>query len=90
MLSVTTAFLMLYLLYETLAQDTPLILRIIVLALFTLTLPWMVVGFWNAIIGLILCQCFKNPLKIILPASMQVPENTPLSSSTAILLCVRN
>jgi len=90
MLSVTTAFLMLYLVYETLAQDTPLILRIIVLALFALTLPWMVVGFWNAIIGLILCQCFKNPLKIILPASMQVPEATPLSSSTAILLCVRN
>ncbi len=89
-LCLTTAFLMLYLVHETLAPDTPLILRIALLVLFTLILPWMVVGFWNAIIGLVLCQCFKDPTKIILPASMHVQEDTPLTHTTAILLCIRN
>jgi membrane glycosyltransferase len=50
----------------------------------------MVVGFWNAIIGLILCQCYKDPSTVVLPASMQVNESAPLAHSTAILLCIRN
>jgi membrane glycosyltransferase len=89
-LCLTTALLMLYLVHETLAPDTPLILRITLLVLFTLILPWMVVGFWNAIIGLVLCQCFKDPTKIILPTRMHVVEDTPLTHTTAILLCIRN
>jgi membrane glycosyltransferase len=89
-LSIATAFLMLYLVHETLAANTPLIMRVILLLLFTLTLPWMVVGFWNAIIGLILCQFFKNPITVILPNSMRVNDTVPLTHSTAILLCIRN
>ena len=89
-LSLTTAFLMLFLVHKSLALDTPLMVHFLFLGLFALILPWMVVGFWNAIIGLLLCQCFKDPTKIILPASMRVQDTTPLSYSTAILLCVRN
>jgi membrane glycosyltransferase len=81
---------MLYLVHRTLAVNTPLFLHVILLALFALTLPWMVVGFWNAIIGLVICQCFKDPTTIVLPASMQVNNCTPLTHSTAILLCIRN
>ena len=89
-LSLTTAFLMLFLVHKSLALDTPIFVRLVFLGLFALILPWMVVGFWNAIIGLLLCQCFKDPTKIILPASMRVQDTAPLSHSTAILLCVRN
>jgi membrane glycosyltransferase len=81
---------MLYLVHQALAADTPLLVRIILLVLFSLTLPWMVVGFWNAIIGLVLCQCFKDPSTLVLPASMQVSDSAPLTHSTAILLCIRN
>ena len=81
---------MLYLVHQTLAANTPLVVRIVLLVLFALTLPWMVVGFWNAIIGLVLCQCFKDPSALVLPASMQVSDSAPLTHSTAILLCIRN
>jgi membrane glycosyltransferase len=81
---------MLYLVHRTLAVNTPLFLHVILLALFALTLPWMVVGFWNAIIGLVICQCFKDPTTIVLPASIQVNNCAPLTHSTAILLCIRN
>ena len=89
-LSLTTAALMLLLVHQALASDIPLLLRILLLALFALTLPWMVVGFWNAIIGLILCQCSKDPASLVLPSSMQANGNEPLTQSTAILLCIRN
>ena len=81
---------MLLLVHQALASDIPLLLRILLLALFALTLPWMVVGFWNAIIGLILCQCSKDPASLVLPSSMQANGNEPLTQSTAILLCIRN
>jgi membrane glycosyltransferase len=89
-LSLTTAALMLYLVHQALASDIPLYLRILLLTLFALTLPWMVVGFWNAIIGLLLCQCYKDPTTVVLPASMQANDSAPLVHSTAILLCIRN
>lgn len=50
----------------------------------------MVIGFWNAIIGFLICLLVKNPLSIILPPSMQNCEDCPLNSSTALLLCIRN
>jgi membrane glycosyltransferase len=89
-LSLTTAALMLYLVHQALASDIPLLLHILLLVLFSFTLPWMAVGFWNAIIGLLLCQCYKDPTTVVLPASMQVNNSAPLTHSTAILVCIRN
>jgi membrane glycosyltransferase len=89
-LSLTTAALMLYLVHQALASDIPLLLHILLLVLFSFTLPWMAVGFWNAIIGLLLCQCYKDPTTVVLPASMQVNDSAPLTHSTAILVCIRN
>ena len=60
------------------------------MALFAMTLPWMVVGFWNAIIGLILCQFSKNPAGLVFPNAAGSSQDAPLTSSTAILLCIRN
>lgn len=90
LLSLGTALLMLYLVHQTLAATIPLVIRIIILGLFALTLPWMVVGFWNAIIGLLICQCVKDPITFILPKNMQVSDTSPITHSTAILLCIRN
>ena len=89
-LSLGTALLMLVLVHQTLAATIPTVIRIIILGLFALTLPWMVVGFWNAIIGLLICQYFKDPITFILPKSMQLRDTLPITSSTAILLCIRN
>ena len=74
---------------STLSDNIPYLLRTFLMALFAMTLPWMVVGFWNAIIGLILCQFSKNPASLVFPNAAGVQE-APLTSSTAILLCIRN
>ena len=90
LLSLGTALLMLYLVHQTLEATIPLVIRIVLLALFALTLPWMVVGFWNGIIGLLICQCVKDPMTVILPKNMRVSDTAPITHSTAILLCIRN
>jgi membrane glycosyltransferase len=89
-LSLTTAFFMLWLMHSTLAENTPYLLYALIMVLFALTLPWMVVGFWNAIIGLILCQFSKDPTSLVFPAAALTSQDKPLTSSTAILLCIRN
>jgi membrane glycosyltransferase len=81
---------MLWLLYQTLNQHFPTPILWLLIVLFSLTLPWMVIGFWNAIIGFLICLLVKNPLSIVLPRNMQDCEDMPLNSSTALLLCIRN
>lgn len=89
-LSLTTAVFMLWLMHSTLSHNTPYLLHALILALFTMTLPWMVVGFWNAIIGLVLCQFSKDPTSLVFPAATASLQDESLTSSTAILLCIRN
>ena len=57
---------------------------------FALTLPWMVVGFWNAAIGFLIARLAANPLRKTIPCAVDVRDDTPITSSTAILLCIRN
>jgi len=81
---------MLWLFYQTLHLHFPTLIVWSLVILFSLTLPWMVIGFWNAIIGFLICLLVKNPLSIVLPRNMQDCEDCPLDSSTALLLCIRN
>jgi membrane glycosyltransferase len=89
-LSLTTAVFMLWLMHATLSNGTPYLLHAFILALFAMTLPWMVVGFWNAIIGLFICQFSKNPTSLVFPSACTSMQDESLTSSTAILLCIRN
>jgi membrane glycosyltransferase len=81
---------MLWLFYKALHPHFPAPILWSLIILFSLTLPWMVIGFWNAIIGFLICLLVKNPLSIVLPPNMQNCEDRPLNSSTALLLCIRN
>ena len=60
------------------------------LVLFAFTLPWMVAGFCNALIGFIIMRCSADPVAAVLPAVGLVRDDDPVTASTAILLCVRN
>jgi membrane glycosyltransferase len=66
------------------------ILDLATLALFTVTLPWMVAGFWNAVIGFIIMRFSADPVVAVLPAAGLIRGDEPVTTSTAILLCVRN
>src|SRR5262245_17759479 len=65
-------------------------LDIVLLALFALTLPWYVIGFWNATIGLLLMRFARDPVAAVLPVAGRVAGDEPITASTAILLCTRN
>jgi membrane glycosyltransferase len=66
------------------------LLDIILIALFAVTLPWYVIGFWNAVIGFALMRFGRDPAGAVLPAARRVSGNEPITTSTAILLCIRN
>jgi membrane glycosyltransferase len=61
----------------------------VLLALFALTLPWMVAGFWKAIIGFIIMRV-ADPVAAVIPVAARIRGNEPITASTAILLCIRN
>jgi membrane glycosyltransferase len=63
---------------------------IALVALFAFTLPWIVAGFWNAMIGFFIMRLAPDPIAAIFPVAATVRGNTPITASTAILLCIRN
>lgn len=89
-LVLTTIAAMLALMARMLAPGGLGGLDIALLALSALTLPWTVIGFWNALIGLIVMRCAGDPVAAVLPAAARYCGNEPITASTAILLCIRN
>ena len=66
------------------------LIDVTLLALFAATLPWMVAGFWNAVIGLLIVRCCADPVAAVLPMVALIRGDEPVTTSTAILLCIRN
>src|SRR5689334_12820203 len=65
-------------------------LDIALIALFAVTLPWIVIGFWNAVIGLVIMRCARDPVAAVFPAVARVRPDAPITLSTAVLVCIRN
>jgi membrane glycosyltransferase len=66
------------------------IVDITLLALFSVTLPWMVAGFWNAVIGLLIVRLCADSVAAVMPMAARIRGDEPVTASTAILLCIRN
>jgi membrane glycosyltransferase len=60
------------------------------LVLFTITLPWSVVGFWNAVIGFVIMRFCRDPAAAVNPLATSIRGDEPVTGSTAILMCIRN
>src|SRR5882672_247597 len=60
------------------------------LLLFTVTLPWSVVGFWNAVIGFLIMRFAENPAVAVNPMAASIRGDEPITASVAILMCIRN
>src|SRR5438067_2446347 len=58
--------------------------------LFAVTLPWYVIGFWNATIGLLIMRFAPDPVAAVTPVAGRVRGDEPITASTAVLLCIRN
>ena len=66
------------------ALDTALV------AMFAVTLPWTVISFWNATIGLLIMRFARDPVVAVTPVAGRVRGDEPITASTAILVCIRN
>ena len=66
------------------------LIDVTLLALFTATLPWMVAGFWNAVIGFLIMRFSADPTAAVMPMAAGIRGDELVTTSTAILLCIRN
>jgi membrane glycosyltransferase len=66
------------------------VIDLILVLLFAVTLPWYVIGFWNATIGLLIMRFARDPVAAVTPVAGRVRGDEPITTSTAILLCIRN
>jgi membrane glycosyltransferase len=62
---------------------------LLLVVLFAVTLPWTVIGFWNATIGLVLMRCRVDPVAAAFPDAADA-DLGPVAARTAILVCIRN
>ncbi|MEM5581348.1 glucans biosynthesis glucosyltransferase MdoH [Roseibium sp. AS2] len=65
------------------------VLDTVIVACFMVTLPWTIIGFWNAVIGLLVMRLSRDPVDAVCPIA-HGDASLPLTSSTALLSCVRN
>jgi membrane glycosyltransferase len=63
---------------------------LVLVVLFAVTLPWYVIGFWNATIGLVIMRFARDPVAAVMPVAGRVRGDEPITASTAVLLCIRN
>ncbi|MFL6822791.1 MAG: glucans biosynthesis glucosyltransferase MdoH [Xanthobacteraceae bacterium] len=63
---------------------------VILVTLFAVTLPWYVIGFWNATIGFLIMRWARDPVAAILPVAARIRGDQPITASTAVVLCIRN
>jgi len=60
------------------------------LACFAVTLPWSVIGFWNAVIGFVLMRFTGDPMARVAPWAQLDRRDTAIAGRTTILVCTRN
>src|SRR5260370_29375376 len=53
------------------------------LALFAVTLPWMVAGFWNPVIGFLIMRFSADPIAAVWPGATPIPVAEPVTPSTS-------
>ncbi len=89
-LVIATVVAVMWLAAVALSADGLGLLDIVLLALFLVTLPWTVIGFWNAAIGFVILRFARNPVAAVTPAVARIRGDEPVTASVALLACIRN
>ncbi len=71
-----------------LAADGLSIIDGMMLTAFLITLPWTVIGFWNAVIGLLILRFAPDPVAAVMPLVRGLDERRPLRGRTALVMPV--
>ncbi len=63
----------------------------IMLAAYALTLPWLSIGLWNSVIGLVLDRVFaQEAAEVVTPALARARDGDPIRARTAVVMALRN
>src|SRR5260370_1014289 len=89
-LNAATMAVLLWLAAATLSPGGYGLLDWTLLVSFAVILPWTVVGFWNAVIGLCIMRLAGAPVALVFPTAASVRGDEAITASTAILVCIRN
>ncbi len=81
---------LLWLMAITLFVAGPDPIGLAMLVLFGLTLPWTTIGFWHAVIGFSLMCVARDPERLVAPHLRSITGHEPITSDTALLVCIRN
>ncbi len=57
---------------------------------FLLSAPWIVIGFWNAVIGFALLRLSNDPVALVVPCVARAGAEDPIKARVAIAMCVRH
>lgn len=91
-LNVFTVAALGYLVWHALSPPSVFSAETIMLVGFVLATPWTVLGFWNAVIGVLLLHGFGQPAKSVYPFYREGAGHQPksLASQTALTFFLRN
>jgi membrane glycosyltransferase len=62
----------------------------VITLLFALTVPFNAIAFWNALVGLVLMRTSRDLAQAVCPPLLPAHDRSPITTSTAILSCIRN
>ena len=88
LLVLISSILALALLATVLSGDGLGVLDGVMLFCFALTLPWTMIGFWNALIGFCILYFAKDPISLTCPPINAAKAHHPIRGKTAIVMAV--
>ncbi|WP_020181357.1 glucans biosynthesis glucosyltransferase MdoH [Methylopila sp. M107] len=62
----------------------------VMFACFLASAPWIVIGFWNAVIGFALLRLCDDPVAVVAPCVLKAQAEDPVSARVAVVMCVRH
>jgi len=89
-LVIATIIAVMWLMVVALAADGLDGLDFVLLGLFLVTLPWTVIGFWNAAIGFLILRFADDSVAAVTPAAARIRGDEPITASVALIVCIRN
>jgi membrane glycosyltransferase len=73
-----------------LAADGFGVIDFLLLVTFLIYAPWVVIGFWNSAIGVLVLHLSRDPLKSVVPPVARARPDDPIFIGVAVTMTVRN
>jgi membrane glycosyltransferase len=64
--------------------------ELVMFACFMVSTPWIVIGFWNGVIGFALLRFSSDPTAAVAPCVLKARADDVITSRTAVAMCIRH